>query len=680
MKNWKMSKKITLGIMIIVVLGMSLLYATANSTMKRMMEKSERNHMESMLTAQAGLVDEYVKSQETALITYSKAPVIRDLFLKGENEEQVKKAQAYTEDYYKALDNWEGIYIGEWGTTRCISHSNPDVVGAVFRKDEEARKALYDSMTEKNGLYDAGIIVSPASGVLALSMYCPVYDTDGSTILGYVGGGPFVEGLEKTLGELRGKGDTANFYMINVEKEMYIFAEDRELMTTTIEDKKLLNVIDEIKKGKTSGNITFNDGKENMIGNYRYMDEHGWAVVSFDSKENINKAATKNMIVLGQLCLLCVVMISVLAFIMIVINTKPLRYIEQSIINLSKLNLKKDEKIKPYIGNKNEIGTIATAVDSLYDALGEIVKTLSTCSESLNISAIDMQKSSDVLISCVEDNSKATTIFAEHAVEINNAVDKVDKEIAEITKVVSSVENRISQGNQHSSQLITKVESMQRLANDTMNNTNVQIAENQKAIEKAIGKLQSLMRIDEMASRILDITSQTNLLSLNASIEAARAGEAGRGFAVVAGEIGTLAVSSSETATEIQAICNETRDNIKEVQNCFDQIISFLQNDVQTQFTDFANETNDYYNSIQDIQNIISEIAESSRIFVDTVDTIQNQIKEVSDEPNSNCVSSEDIFEKSRQTEKTTEDMTIMVGQNKENANAISKIVERFTK
>ena len=70
-------------------------------------------------------------------------------------------------------------------------------------------------------------------------------------------------------------------------------------------------------------------------------------------------------------------------------------------------------------------------------------------------------------------------------------------------------------------------------------------------------ELQSLMRIDEMASQILDITSQTNLLSLNASIEAARVGDAGKGFAVVAGEIGNLASNSSKTATDIQAICNE---------------------------------------------------------------------------------------------------------------------------
>ena len=64
-------------------------------------------------------------------------------------------------------------------------------------------------MTSRNGLYDAGIIVSPASGKLVLSMYCPVFDEDGKTIVGYVGGGPFVEGLEKILHRIERKEDTA---------------------------------------------------------------------------------------------------------------------------------------------------------------------------------------------------------------------------------------------------------------------------------------------------------------------------------------------------------------------------------------------------------------------------------------------------------------------------------------
>lgn len=677
MKNWKLSRKITLGIMLIVIVCMGLLYITANRTLKGMMQESERDHMESMLAAQTSLIEEYVTHQENLLIAYSKAPTVRDLLKDPTDSKKCNLAQDYTEYYYAGLDNWEGIYIGEWDT-HCIVHSDSNVVGVTFREGDRL-KALQDAMISRNGLYDAGIIVSPASGKLALSMYCPVFDTDGTTILGYVGGGPFVEDLEKILNELRSEDDTAGYYMINVETGMYIFADDESFIATEIQDEMLLNIIDRIKSGQNIGEITYQTQEGKMVASYQYIEKHGWAVISYDSEKNIYSAASKNMLVLGQICIIFVLVISVLAFVMIVISMKPLKYVEEAIIQLSNLKLHKNEKLESWVGTKSEIGKIATAMNSLYGALGEIVTTLATCSASLSDSAVAMQDSSDALIACVTDNSKATTTFAEHTEEINETVAKVGQEIDRITNVVGEVEERIKQGNMHSNQLLAKVEQMQQLANSTMANTNMQIEENQKAIEKAIEELQTLMRIDEMASQILDITSQTNLLSLNASIEAARAGEAGRGFSVVAGEIGNLASSSSETATQIQAICSETKNNIAHVQTCFDQVILFLQNDVQTQFTAFANATKDYYRSIRDIQHIISDISEASGIFVDTVQNIQEQIREVSDVPDAQNISSQDVLDKARQTEETTEAMTVIVSQNKENANAISGIVERFS-
>lgn len=677
MKNWKLSRKITLGIMAIVILCMGLLYITANKTLNGMMQESERSHMESMLVGQTGLIKEYVTHQEDILSAFSKAPAVREFLKDIENPEKMETAQEYTEFYYEGLKNWEGLYIGEWNT-HVIAHSNPEVIGVVTREGESL-KALQDEMASRGGLYDAGIIVSPASGKLILSMYCPVFDTDGKTILGYVGGGPFVEELEVLLNGLRSEEDTAGYYMINVETGMYIFADDKSLIATEIKDEMLLEIIDQIEAGRSEGETVFEGAEGNTVVNYQYIDEHGWAVVSYDNEENIYSAARQNMLMLGKICTVFVLIISLLSFVMIMASMRPLRYVEEAIMGLSNLKLEKSRRLEPWIGKRSEIGKIATAMDSLYDALGEMVATLASCSSSLSDSAVAMQNSSNVLISCVADNTKAAATFAEHTEQVNDTVAKVDQEVEGIAQVVADVEQQIRQGSARGTQLLSEVERMQRLADNTMASTNRQIEDNRKAIEKAMEELQTLMSIDEMAAKILSIASQTNLLSLNASIEAARAGEAGRGFAVVAGEIGGLANNSSEAAAQIQAICGETKDNIAHVQKCFDQVILFLQDDVQARFTEFADITRDYYQSIRDIQRIISDIAEASGIFADTVQNIQSWIREVSDVPGAENVSSEDMLDKARQTEETTEAMTVIVGRNKENANAISSIVEQFS-
>ncbi|MBP5151581.1 MAG: hypothetical protein ILP13_01550, partial [Lachnospiraceae bacterium] len=96
---------------------------------------------------------------------------------------------------------------------------------------------------------------------------------------------------------------------------------------------------------------------------------------------------------------------------------------------------------------------------------------------------------------------------------------------------------------------------------------------NVTTLNTTIGELTSLIRdtaksveeITGITDTINAISSQTNLLSLNASIEAARAGEMGRGFAVVATEVGTLANQSSEATETIRRLVEDVTKNISDI-------------------------------------------------------------------------------------------------------------------
>jgi methyl-accepting chemotaxis protein len=148
-------------------------------------------------------------------------------------------------------------------------------------------------------------------------------------------------------------------------------------------------------------------------------------------------------------------------------------------------------------------------------------------------------------------------------------------------------------------------------------------------LEEKIKQAQRVERIGELTGKIVEIASQTNLLSLNASIEAARAGESGRGFAVVASEIGNLAVQSAGTAKEIGTINEEITQMVRELSDAAFQLLNIVNTQVMKDYDMLEHTGEAYYQDAALFRNQMESCMEYMKQLQQSMDTIMGSVSDV---------------------------------------------------
>lgn len=281
------------------------------------------------------------------------------------------------------------------------------------------------------------------------------------------------------------------------------------------------------------------------------------------------------------------------------------------------------------VKGNDEVSDIAMSINELLEHIRGVVSAISDSSIKLSgsvdvalDSTIKTNDQLDGVAATMEEMSASMEESAASLQQVQSSANKIKDDVEDMftsvqngTGYAGEMESRAMEMRKHAE---AETEEARRAADDMTNSLNEKI-EKSKAVEGISGLTQT----------ILEIASQTNLLSLNASIEAARAGEHGKGFAVVAEEISGLATNSAETAKKIQVISDEVIGNVKGLAEEATKMVDFVRDKTIAGYQQLSDTGTQYQEDAQKIAEMLKGFETASKNIEDSMDFLSQTMGDV---------------------------------------------------
>ncbi len=680
MKFKKLSIRITLYIVLATTIGLLVQTFLASYNMLNIMENEAEIELASVVEQISARLDSYTQKEYAYLDGYMNSTEMRALVEDPANPEVRDVAESHTKSFISAIPNSKSLFYVEYNG-EVLAHNLPEMIG--YKNDPDRIKMIQGLYYNDAGttVYNSVAAVSPATNEISLIFARSSYNSSGAPA-GYCS----VEIDKSEFYELLDKGvhitDNQDVVLTGVRNPTVYYSNNPDEVTKETVNPAVLDIIAKISGGDTSeeGIVAYKQAGtgKSMYGFYRYLSDRDWLLfVGADTTQLYAQAhnASRQMFVMGAVI---VILIALLLALIISHLIKPITKVQEALTRVAALDLRDNKEIEPFEKRADEIGKLAKDTKSVIYNLKGAVGVFREYSNLLDENSGNLDDASKLLTEITTDNKGIADNLAVKINETNDAIENIHSEIENIVSLMDVVSDKVEIGQEDSEKIIKSAAEINEKINEEINTNMATLQQTMANMQEALESLDAVEQINVLAEDIMSITSQTNLLSLNASIEAARAGEAGRGFAVVAGEIGQLADQSKDTAMNITEIVAASNQSVANVRDEVTKLIDFIKNDVMASFEVFSAQSQHYDEGIQTIKEAVGEIGEVMRSLSTSIDEIAHQITAVTDASLENTDGVSNILGKNTQTNDVSENIEKLAKVTKNNANDLKLAINQF--
>lgn len=330
------------------------------------------------------------------------------------------------------------------------------------------------------------------------------------------------------------------------------------------------------------------------------------------------------------------------------------------------------------INSHDEVGELVDGINLFIEKLQEIMKRIRSHSENILVSSKEIADKINESGNNTNEVSATMDEIAAAMQEISATVEELSSGSENIFESIIHLTDKINDGNVLTKDIQSRSLNYKTEIENEKTNAVAIINEIKNTLEQSIENSKEAAQIQSLTENILQIASQTNLLSLNASIEAARAGEAGKGFSVVAAQISELAESSRTIAKNIQEISTLVTEIVTGLSSDSKKLLEFVNNDVLTDYDKFVAISDNYYNNAVNVNNILEEFTNGTSALKTTMSEMNHGINDISTTIEESANGTNDISSRIRNIASSVEAIKSQTAENQSIGNELKKNVEVF--